>query len=270
MNASTLEPPIVSRAEWQAVHAAHREREKVVTRMRDELAAARRTLPWTRVDEPYVFESPAGPCTLADLFAGRSELIVKHFMFGPGWQEDCVGCSFEVDHIEATLVHLNHHDVSVVAVARAPMAEIEPFKQRMGWHLPWVSSSGNRFNYDFHVSFTPAEMARGRVYYNYAEREFSCEELSGLSVFRRGTDGAIYHTFSTFGRGAEELLGSYMLLDLTSRGRNENGPRHDMTDWVRHHDRYDAPGHVGADGRYLADTDLADTNDTCCAAMRPT
>ena len=263
MTPTASAPRIVSRAEWQAVHAAHREREKVVTRMRDELSAARRALPWIRIEEPYVFDGPAGPETLAELFAGRSQLVVKHFMFGPGWEEGCVGCSFEVDHIEGTLVHLANHDVSVVAVARAPLAEIEAFKRRMGWRIPWVSSHRNRFNYDFHVSFTPEEVARGRVWYNYAERDFVCEELSGLSVFVRGEDGAIYHTFSTFGRGAEELLGSYVLLDLTPKGRNETGPRHDLTDWVRHHDRYAAGGHVGADGRYHPGAAAA-----CCAHER--
>ena len=262
MNAALTPPAIVSRAEWLAAHAAHVEREKAITRMRDELAAARRALPWTRIDEPYVFDTPHGPQTLAELFDGRSQLIVKHFMLGPGWQEGCVGCSFEVDHIEGTLVHLANHDVSVVAVARAPLAEIAAFKQRMGWRIPWVSSHGSRFNFDLHVSFTPEQAAAGRVYHNYAERDFVCEELSGLSVFFRDADGDVFHTFSAFGRGAEELLGSYVLLDLTPRGRNEHGPQRNLTDWVRHHDRYSASGSVDADGRYRP------IDSACCAPSR--
>ncbi len=249
-NAIRPTPTVLSRDEWLVAHARHLDREKELTRLRDEICAERRALPWTRIDKRYVFDTPQGARTLADLFDGRSQLIIKHFMLGPGWKEGCVGCSFEVDHIESTLVHLEHHDVSVVAVARAPLAEIAAFKQRMGWRLPWVSSHGSDFNYDFAVSFTPEQMATGRAWYNYAERPLQGEEMSGLSVFCRDPAGVAYHTFSSFGRGAEELLGTYVCLDLTPLGRNETGPNFNLTDWVRHHDRYAAGGTVDADGRY--------------------
>jgi predicted dithiol-disulfide oxidoreductase (DUF899 family) len=241
---------IVSRDEWLAAHQQHLAREKAFTRMRDQLSAARRELPWTRVEKPYVFDSPRGRQTFADLFNGRSQLIVKHFMLGPGWQEGCVGCSFEADHIEGALPHLEHHDVSFVAISRAPLAEIETFKRRMGWHFNWVSSHGSDFNYDFHVSFTPEQAATGKVYYNFGMQPFVCEELSGINMFYKDASGEVFHTFSAYGRGAEEILGTYMCLDLTPKGRNETGPNFDLTDWVRHHDRYDAAGFVDSTGRY--------------------
>jgi predicted dithiol-disulfide oxidoreductase (DUF899 family) len=226
-------------------------KEKAQTRLRDEIAAERRALPWVKVEKDYVFEGPDGPVRLADLFEGRSQLIVKHFMFGPGWEEGCVGCSFECDHIEAALVHLEQKDVRFVAVARAPIAEIEAFRQRMGWRFRWVSSGGSDFNHDYQVSFTPEEVAAGTTTYNYRLGPVPIEELSGISVFYRNEAGEIFHTYSAFGRGAEEVLGTYMLLDLTPRGRDENGPRHDLSDWVRHHDRYGAAGHVAPTGRYV-------------------
>ncbi len=181
-------------------------------------------------------------------------------MLAPGQKDGCVGCSFESDHAEAALVHLQNHDVSYVAVARAPLAEIEAFKTRMGWSFAWVSSFGSDFNYDFNVSFTPAQIADGSAVYNYRAGPLPLEDLSGLSVFIKGADGAIYHTYSTFGRGAEERLGTYVLLDLTPNGRNENGPNHSLTDWVRHHDRYGADGHVSAIGRWVP----AEQKAGCC------
>lgn len=243
-------PAIVSREEWRQTLRAHLAQEKQLTQLRDQLAASRRALPWTRIDKNYVFDGPDGHKTLADLFAGRSQLVLKHFMFGPGWREGCVGCSFEADHIEATLVHLEHHDVSVAAISRAPWAEIAPFKTRMGWHFNWLSSFDSDFNYDFDVSFTPAQMAAGTAVYNFVEQALESDEMSGISVFYRDRDGAIFHTFSAFGRGAEELLGTYILLDLTPGGRNENGPNGNLTDWVRHHDRYGDGGFVDGGGRY--------------------
>ena len=247
-------PEIVPRDEWLAAHAAHLAREKALTRMRDELSAKRRALPWTKVEKAYKFDGPWGRETLADLFDGRSQLIVKHFMFGPGWQEGCVGCSFECDHIEGALVHLEHHDVSWVAVSRAPLAEIEAFKRRMGWRFHWVSSHGSDFNYDFHVSFRPEEMAKGEAYYNYARGPVPIEELSGFSIFYKDAAGDVFHTFSAYARGAEEVLGTYMLLDLTPKGRNETGPNFNLTDWVRHHDRYGQAGHVDVTGRFHEST----------------
>ena len=244
-------PEIVSREEWVAVRKNLLKKEKELTRLRDELSAERRDLSWVKVEKNYVFDGPDGKEMLSDLFDGRSQLFVKHFMFGPGWKEGCVGCSFEVDHIEGALVHLEHHDVTFVAVSRAPLAEIEAFKKRMGWRFKWVSSYGSDFNHDYHVSFTKEEIAKGQVYYNYRMIEASIEELSGISVFYKDEAGDIFHTYSSYARGAEELLGTYMVLDLTPKGRNETGPNYDLTDWVRHHDRYDDEGFVDPTGRYV-------------------
>lgn len=230
--------PVVSRDEWLAARMALLEKEKEYTRMRDRLSAERRALPWVKVEKPYVFDAPAGRRTLAELFEGRSQLVVKHFMLGPGWKEGCVGCSFGADHIGGALVHLEHHDVSVVTVSRAPLAEIEAYKKRMGWSFAWVSSNGSDFNYDYHVSFTPDELAKGKVYYNYRLTDSSIDELPGLSVFCKDAAGDVFHTYSSYARGSEELLGTYMLLDLTPKGRNETGPHHNLTDWVRRHDEY--------------------------------
>ena len=255
-----MEHRIVSRDQWLQERTALLAREKEMTRLRDEMSEARRALPWVKVDKSYVFDTPSGKKSLSDLFEGRSQLIIKHFMLAPGQKEGCVGCSFESDHAEAALVHLLHHDVSYVAVARAPLNEIEAFKTRMGWSFPWVSSFGSDFNYDFNVSFTPAQIADGTAVYNYRAGPLPLEDLSGLSVFYKAEDGTIYHTYSTFGRGAEERLGTYVLLDLTPNGRNENGPSHSLTDWVRHHDRYGADGHVSAVGRWVPDEHGA----ACC------
>jgi predicted dithiol-disulfide oxidoreductase (DUF899 family) len=250
MKNRTPEHEIVSQEEWVEVRKNLLKKEKEFTRLRDQLSAERRELPWVKVEKNYVFDGPDGKETLADLFAGRSQLFVKHFMFGPGWKEGCVGCSFEVDHIEGALVHLEHHDVTYVAVSRAPLAEIEAFKKRMGWRFKWVSSYGSDFNYDYHVSFTKEEIAKGKVYYNYGMTESSIEDLSGISVFYKDEAGDIFHTYSSYARGAEELLGTYMVLDLTPKGRNETGPNYDLTDWVRHHDRYGDEGFVDSTGRY--------------------
>ncbi|HUH83468.1 MAG TPA: thioredoxin family protein [Stellaceae bacterium] len=230
---------VVSREDWLVARKALLAKEKALTKARDELSRERRDLPWVKVEKAYVFEGPHGKETLADLFAGRSQLVVDHFMLGPGWKEGCVGCSFGADHIDGSLVHLEHHDVSVVAVSRAPLPEIEAFKKRMGWRFKWVSSFGSDFNYDFHVSFRPEELAKGKVYYNYELCDAGIDELPGNSVFYRDESGEIFHTYSTYARGSEVLLGTYHLLDLTPKGRNETGPRHNLTDWVRHHDRYE-------------------------------
>lgn len=241
---------IVTREEWLDVHKRHLVNEKELTRRRDQLSAARRELPWVRIDKPYVFEGPNGKETLADLFGGRSQLIVKHFMLGPGWKEGCVGCSFHSDHIDGAVPHLAQHDVTLLAVSRAPFAEIEAFKRRMGWRFKWVSSYGSDFNYDFHVSFTQDELAKGEVYYNYELRKLQSEEMSGISVFYKDVAGDIFHTFSSYARGGDILLGTYNYLDLTPKGRNETGPNYNLTDWVRHHDRYGADGFVDPTGRY--------------------
>jgi predicted dithiol-disulfide oxidoreductase (DUF899 family) len=234
------EHPIVSQEEWLAARTELLRKEKAFTRLRDRLSAERRALPWVRVEKPYVFDGPDGEQTLADLFAGCGQLIVKHFMFGPDWSEGCVGCSFELDHVDGILAHLAQQDISYVVVSRAPPEKIAAFQRRMGWHVKWVSSAANDFNYDFHVSFTPEQIARGEAYYNYAMRKISIDELSGRSVFYRDENGAVFLTYSSYGRGGEDYLGTYRLLDIVPKGRNEtiNG---NLTDWVRHHDRYEPP-----------------------------
>jgi len=236
-----MQHPIVSRDEWLAARRQLLEREKAFTRLRDELSAERRSLPWVKVEKDYVFEAPEGNVTLADLFDGRSQLVVKHFMFGPDWSEGCVGCSFEVDHTMGALQHLAHHDVAYAVVARAPLAKTEPFRKRMGWDVRWVSSNGSDFNFDFHVSFTPEEIAAGNATYNYRDGASVIDEMSGRSVFYKDANGQIFHTYSSFARGGEMFLGSYAFLDITPKGRDEtiNG---NLTDWVRHHDRYDDGG----------------------------
>jgi predicted dithiol-disulfide oxidoreductase (DUF899 family) len=237
-----MQHPIVSREEWLAARKQHLVREKELTRLRDQLSAERRALPWVKVEKRYLFEGPDGQRTLADLFAGRSQLVVDHFMLGPGWKEGCVGCSFGADHVDGALVHLEHHDVSVVAVSRAPWPEIEAFKRRMGWRFKWVSSYGSDFNYDYHVSFRPEDLAKGKAYYNYELREVGIEELPGTSVFYKDERGEVFHTYSSYARGGDLLCGTYNVLDLTPKGRNETGPSRNLTDWVRHHDRYDDGG----------------------------
>jgi predicted dithiol-disulfide oxidoreductase (DUF899 family) len=230
---------VVSREEWLAARTELLRKEKEFTRLRDRLSAERRAMPWVKVEKAYVFDGPDGKETLADLFGGCTQLIVKHFMLGPDWSEGCVGCSFELDHVDGILVHLAPRDIRYIVVSRAALAKIEAFKRRMGWHVKWVSSAANDFNYDFHVSFTPDEIANGEAYYNYERRKIGIDELSGRSVFYKDENGDIFHTYSSYGRGGEDYLGTYRLLDIVPKGRNEtiNG---NLTDWVRHHDRYEA------------------------------
>ncbi len=196
------------------------------------------------LDKIYVFEGPNGKETLADLFESRGQLIVYHFMFGPEWNEGCPSCSFNMDHTDGALVHLAQRDVTFVAIARAPVSKIEAFKRRMGWRFKWVSSYGNDFNYDYHVSFTTDEMTRGKVYYNFEMNEFPSEEAPGITVFYKNRTGDIFHTYSSYARGTETVVGTYNYLDLVPKGRDEDGLAFTMS-WVRHHDRY-------GDG-YLAD-----------------
>jgi len=231
---------VVPREEWLAARTALLAREKDLTRARDAVMEERRALPWVRVEKAYCFDGARGRVGLGALFAGRSQLIVNHFMMGPGWREGCAGCSFAADHIDPALVHLAQRDVSLVAVSRAPFAEIAAFRRRMGWRFDWVSSFGSDFNYDFGVSFRRDGLAKGRVFYNYAWHEMQVEELSGFSVFHREATGAIFHTYSSYARGGEEVIGTYALLDMVPKGRDETGPGGDMTDWVRHRDRYGA------------------------------
>ena len=229
---------VVSPGQWLTARRELLKKEKEFTRIGDELAARRRALPWVKLEKSYVFESPQGRVSLADLFEGRRQLVIQHFMLGSGWDEGCKSCSFMMDHFNAAAVHLPARDVAFAAVSHAPLAEILPFKERMGWNVNWVSSHGTDFNFDFHVSFTAAEIASGSVYYNYGRRPFPHEEAPGVSVFARDTAGAIYHTYSTFGRGVEFIMGTYSILDLVPKGRDEANLDYGM-EWVRHHDRYD-------------------------------
>jgi predicted dithiol-disulfide oxidoreductase (DUF899 family) len=250
-NTLTNPPKVISRAEWLNARKELLNREKDLTRLRDEIDRQRRALPWVRVEKTYAFDGPDGERTLSDLFEGRSQLILSHFMFGPGWTEGCVGCSFRSDHVDGALAHLEHHDVSFVTISRAPFAELQAFQRRMGWRFRWYSSYNSDFNYDYHVSFTPEQLAAGKIDYNYGSAEFLSEEFSGISVFYKDDAGDVFHTYSTYGRGDEMVDTTYMYLDLTPKGRNETGPRNNLTDWVRHHDRYDAAGLVDAGGRFV-------------------
>ena len=233
------QPNIVSPAEWLAARKQLLDKEKELTRQQDELAAQRRALPWVRVDKAYRFEGPDGRRSIGDLFGGHSQLVVYHFMLGPGWKEGCPSCSILCDHLDGARVHLAARDVSLTLVSRAPYAEIARFRERMGWRLPWVSSHDSDFNRDFHVSFSKDEVQAGSFYYNYASDGFPSEEAPGISVFARDASGAIFHTYSTYARGGEPLIGAYYLLDMVPKGRDEEGLPWPMA-WVRHHDRYGA------------------------------
>ncbi len=227
---------IVPRSEWLVARKDLLTREKELTRLRDEVSRHRRELPWIRIDKEYVFDGPAGRETLADLFEDRSQLIVYHFMLGRGWEEGCKSCSYLADHFDGANWHLPHRDVTFVVVSRAPLSEIEPFKKRMGWRFKWLSSHNNDFNFDYHVSATEDDQANGKMYYNYETSELMSDELPGLSVFYKDENGDVFHTYSTYARGLDILVGAYNFLDLVSKGRDEN-PDSTMN-WVRHHDRY--------------------------------
>lgn len=243
---------IVSQQEWLLCRERLLEQEKALTRQRDAVNATRRALPWVRVEKEYAFDTLHGKKTLGELFEGRSQLIIYHFMWRRELGNGCIGCSFLADHLDGANLHLAHHDVSLIVVSRAPLEVLEAYRQRMGWRFQWVSSLGSDFNFDYHVSFTPEQLAAGEVFYNYRTIKSPIEELSGISVFCRSADGEIFHTYSSYGRGNEEVLGAYMYLDLTPKGRNENGPYFSMADWVRPHDRYEAGGTVDATGGYTA------------------
>ncbi len=231
---------IVSRQEWLNARKALLSLEKEETKLRDKVRAERLALPWVRVEKAYAFDTPQGRKTLADLFDGRSQLIVYHFMYGPDWEAGCPGCSFMADHIDGMLPHLNNHDVTMIAVSRAPLEKLTAYKKRMGWTFPWVSSFGSDFNFDYHVSFTKEELASGKVMYNYRETDAADahDELPGLSAFFKDEDGAVYHTYSDYARGGEEALGTLMILDRAPKGRNETG----TLSFVKRKDEYaDAP-----------------------------
>jgi predicted dithiol-disulfide oxidoreductase (DUF899 family) len=226
---------IVSFDEWIAARSDLLRKEKELTRARDALNAARRELPWVRVEKEYVFDGPEGPVRLSELFDGRSQLIVYHFMYGPGWDEGCGGCSFVCDHVDAARQHFEHHDLAFAAVSRAPLTDFQAFQARMGWTFRWVSSHDTDFNYDMDASFRREDLDRGPVRFNFTMQSLRGEEQPGLTVFVRDADGRIYRTYSTYERGLDLLIGAYNFLDLTPKGRDETGPM----SWVRFHDRYE-------------------------------
>lgn len=233
---TTRKHPVVSNKQWLKARTALLAKEKQFTRLRDKLSRQRRELPWERVEKKYVFDGPGGKESLADLFENRSQLVVYHFMFNPASDEGCKHCSFWADNFNGIVAHLNHRDVTFVAISRAPLAKIEPFKKRMGWSFKWLSSSQNDFNYDYQASFTPEAIRSGTVFYNYAKQKMNMSDREGVSVFHKDASGAIFHTYSSYARGIDMLNTAYHYLDLVPKGRDEgDSPQ----SWVRFHDRYE-------------------------------
>ncbi len=232
-----MQHAIVSQDEWLAARKALLAKEKEFSKARDQLSAARRALPWVKVEKSYVFDGPAGKETLADLFGGKSQLLVYHFMLGPGWVQGCPSCSFLADHFDGAVAHLAQRDVTLVVVSRAPLVEIDAYKKRMGWRFNWVSSYGTDFNRDYHVSFSKDEVA-GEVEYNYAMGKFPSEEAPGISAFIKDEAGGVFHTYSSYARGLDILLGTYNFLDMAPKGRDEDSLPWTMA-WVRRHDEYE-------------------------------
>jgi predicted dithiol-disulfide oxidoreductase (DUF899 family) len=228
---------IVSREEWTEARKALMAQEKELTRARDRLSEARRELPWVRVEKAYMFDGPEGRKSLADLFRGRNQLVVQHFMFAPDWGEGCKSCSFWADGFERIIPHLAARDTTLIAVSRAPLEKLTAFKRRMGWTFDWVSSEGCDFNYDYAVSFTPEQIKSGGKVYNFGTSSFGVEEAPGISVFYRDASGDIFHTYSCFARGLDMMNATYHYLDLTPLGRHEDDLPYPM-DWVRLRDRY--------------------------------
>jgi predicted dithiol-disulfide oxidoreductase (DUF899 family) len=235
--------PVVGVQEWLEARKKLLAKEKEFSRLRDELSAARRELPWERVEKDYVFDGPTGKQTLGDLFDGRSQLVVYHFMFAPEWDGGCKSCSWWADNFERNVVHLTHRDVTLVAISRAPLAKLEAFRKRMGWTFRWLSTDGNAFAYDYHASFRAEELAAGEVIYNYRQIKLSNTDHTGISVFYRDADGAIYHTYSCYSRGVDMMNAGYHYLDLVPKGRDEDGLPYNQA-WVRERDKYGNPGGV--------------------------
>ncbi len=247
MTTATIEKTdakVVSHAEWIAARKAFLKKEKEFTHLRDDLSRQRRELPWEKVEKNYTFEGPNGKVTLADLFAGRNQLIIYHFMFGPQWKEGCPSCSFIADQFDSITLHMAQRDTTLTAISRATYPQIEAFKKRLGWKFPWVSSFGSDFNYDYDVSATKEDIDSGKSIYNYEPSNFPSDERPGASVFVK-KDGEIYHTYSTYQRGLDMMLNAYNFLDLTPKGRDEEGLPWPMA-WVRHHDKYGDPKGVDA------------------------
>ena len=232
------EPKIVSREEWLSARTAFLAKEKEFTRLRDQLSQERRELPWVKIDKAYQFDGPNGKESLSELFEGRSQLIIYHFMYGPEWEEGCPSCSFWADSYDNNIVHLNHRDITLVVVSSARLDQLEAYKKRMGWSFKWVSSLGSDFNQDYHVTFTPEEMESGEVYYNYDMTTTSVEELPGISVFYKNDKGEVFHTYSCYSRGLDMLNGAYHHMDLVPKGRDEDSLAYTMA-WLRRHDSYD-------------------------------
>ena len=228
---------VVSHEEWEAARKKLLEKEKEFSKLREELTKLRQALPWEKVEKEYTFDGPRGKETLADLFDGKSQLIVYHFMFDPEWTEGCKSCSIIADHYNPSIIHLNHRDVAMVTVSRAPLEKLEAYKKRMGWSFKWVSSFASDFNFDYHVSFTPEQAEKGETYYNYRIEKSAGGERRGISVFYKSENGGIFHTYSAFSRGLENLIGAYALLDMVPKGRDESTLKNGM-DWVRRHDQY--------------------------------
>lgn len=237
MTTTTLsKPEIVSRQEWLAARKALLAKERAATHQLDAVRAERRRMPWVKVDKDYVFQGPEGPCTLADLFRGRSQLAVYHYMLTPGSDHICKGCSFIADHIDSARQHFEQADLAFAAISRVPLERIEQVRQRLGWTFPWVSSHGTDFNFDFGVSFRKEDIAAGRAIYNYGTPIKSSEDMHGTSIFARNERGEIFHTYSTFARGDEVLMGAFSWLDLTPKGRNEGDG---VMSWLKLHDEYE-------------------------------
>jgi len=231
-----IEHKVVLRKEWLAARKRLLVKEKKFSRLRDQLNRQRRDLPWVKVEKEYVFDGPNGKETLSDLFGGRSQLIIYHFMFGPGWGAGCPHCSFWADHYDSVNLHIGQRDTTLAVISRAPLKEIEPFKKRMGWQFKWLSSNGTDFNFDFNVSFKPEQIRAKTAIYNYAPLDMDIDEREGASAFYKHRKGEIYHTYSTYARGIDLLNTTYNFVDLTAKGRDENPQRNQ--DWVRYHDKY--------------------------------
>jgi predicted dithiol-disulfide oxidoreductase (DUF899 family) len=227
---------VVSPKEWLVARKKLLTKEKKFSKLRDQLNLERRKLPWVKIEKDYVFEGPSGKVTLGDLFGGKSQLLIYHFMFGPGWEEGCAHCSFWADHYDSVSHHIGQRDTAFAVISRAPMKEIEPFKKRMGWKFKWVSSFATDFNFDFNVSFTPEQIKSGALPYNYGKIKMKIDELQGVSAFYRDKNGDIYHTYSSYARGIDLMNNTYNFLDLTAKGRDEDPEA--SQNWVRYHDQY--------------------------------
>jgi predicted dithiol-disulfide oxidoreductase (DUF899 family) len=230
---------VVSHEKWLEARRYFLKKEKEFTRLRDELNEQRRALPWEKVEKQYLFKGPKGDETLSDLFDGKSQLIVWHFMFGPDWEQGCAHCSFWADGWNGVVEHLKHRDTTIMAISRAPLAKIEPFKRRMGWSFKWVSSANTDFNFDFQASVRPEELKAKKVLYNYQEMKPFSDQMHGVSTFCKDDKGDVFHTYSTYSRGVDSLNVAFQFLDLTAKGRDEDWSQPHPSGWVRHHDRYE-------------------------------